>query len=334
MKKWVEFFERYGVLIAFVLLFVISAAIRPDVVLKPENLKNLVNQNVSVGIIAIGMTLVIITGGIDLSVGSMLALSSALSLLALRKAVGDHGSEAAASLIAFLVCVGSAAAMGAFNGLMVAYARIVPFIATLVGLVGFRSLCSGIAQGGEIRSASDTVFPALGNGGLPVPFLHIDGGGPLVITYGMLLFVGCAFAAGFVLNWTKLGRHLIATGANERAAVYSAVPTKRVKFIAYALMGVFTGLAAFAQVTRMNSVASGTMGQYYELDAIAAVVIGGTSLSGGKGRIWATVAGVLMLGLISNILTINSDKISVYYQGAVKGGIILAAVLLQRSRSE
>lgn len=332
MSKLGKFLETYGVLVAFAVLFIVSALMQPDVFLKPENLKNLLNQNVSVGIIAIGMTIVIMTGGIDLSVGSLLAVSSALSLLALNKIIAGGGSESSAAALAILVCIVAGTAFGALNGFLVAYARVAPFVATLVGLVSFRSLCLALAQGGEIRSSSTELFPQLGRDGIPVPFLKIGGGLPLVITYAILLFLLCAFAAWFLLKWTRFGRYVVATGANERAAVYSAIPAHRIKFWAYTLLGTFTGLAAVAQVARMNSVASGSMGMFYELDAIAAVVIGGTSLRGGRGRIWATVLGVLLLGVISNMMVVKG--VDVYWQGVVKGVIILGAVLLQRGREE
>lgn len=331
MKKIGPFLENYGVVVAFVALFVASALLQPDVFLQPENLRNLVNQNVAIGIIAVGMTLVIITGGIDLSVGSMMALASALSVLALNKVIGGGAPELTAVWVAVVVCLGAGLAMGFVNGFLIAMGRVAPFVATLVGLVAFRSLCMALAEGGEIRSLSSQAFPAIGREGLPVPFVYVSADQQLVITWGILLFLASALVAEFLLNWTRFGRYSIATGANERAATYSAINTKSVKLIAYSLLGLFTGVAALTQVTRMNSVASGSMGLYYELDAIAAVVIGGASLKGGKGRVWATVVGVLLLGVITNMLVVKG--VSVYWQGVVKGAIILGAVLIQRSRT-
>jgi ribose transport system permease protein len=324
--------QRYGVVAAFVLLFLVNAVWQSDVFLQPENLRNLLNQNVAVGIVAVGMTLVIAAGGIDLSVGSMIALAAGLGVVALNKVIAGGGSETAGSFAAAAVCVGSAAAMGAFNGFLVATCRVAPFIATLVGLVGYRSLCLALAQGGEIRSSSSEVFPALGREGIPVPFVHISGDQPLTITWGILLFAVAALAGGFLLNWTRFGRYAVAVGANERAARYSAVNTAWTKFHTYFVLGIFTGFAALSLAARMNSVASSSMAQFMELDAIAAVVIGGTSLSGGAGRIWGTVVGVLLLGVISNMLVVVG--VSAFWQGVVKGSIILAAVLLQRQRSE
>ncbi|MGI8922906.1 MAG: ABC transporter permease [Fimbriimonadales bacterium] len=326
------FLQRYGVLVAFLILFVVSAAWRPDVFLQPENLRNIVNQNVPVGIIALGMTLVIVTGGIDLSVGSMMALTAALGVLALNKMMAGGASESTGAAVAALACGGSGAALGALNGFLVSAGRVAPFVATLVGLVAFRSLCLAIASGGELRSSSSEVFPGLGRGGIPLPFIETQSGSPLIVTWSIILFMLAALIAGFILNKTRFGRYAIAVGANERAAKYSAVNTGAAKFWAYTALGVFVGLAALTSATRMNSVATSSLGLYYELDAIAAVVIGGTSLRGGSARIWGTVVGVLLLGVITNLLVVAG--VSVYWQGVVKGAIILAAVLIQRGKSE
>jgi ribose transport system permease protein len=327
-----KFLQHYGVLVAFLVLCVIYAIWQPAVFLQPEFIKNLVNQNAAVGTLAVGMTLVIISGGIDLSVGSMMALTAALGLLMLNKQIDSKSSESVAIVMAIVVSIGSGTILGAINGLIVTFGRVAPFIATLVGLVAFRSIALAIADGGEIRSASQEAFANLGNGGLPIPFLHVAGNQPLVVTYPILVFFACALFAGFLLNKTRYGRYLIAVGANEKAAIYSAINTGRIKLLTYTLMGLFTGVAAIGSAARMNSVSTGGLGLYFELDAIAAVVIGGTSLAGGRGRIWSTVVGTLMLGLINNMLvTLN---VSAYWQGCVKGVIILLAVLIQRGQSE
>jgi ribose transport system permease protein len=330
VRAFGDFMQRFGVVVAFVVLFGFTAVWEPEIFLKPENLRNLLNHNAPTGIIAVGMTLVIIAGGIDLSVGSLLALSAALGIVILNKLMGSGTGEAMAVAIASLSTVLIGGALGAFNGAMVVFGRVAPFVATLVGLVSYRSLCLAIAEGSEIRSESKEMFAELGTGGIPIPFITLSGDRPLVITWAMILFLVCALVAGFLLNWTKFGRYTIAVGANERAATYSAVPVARTKFSTYVVIGLFTGVAALTLSTRMNSVATANLGLYYELDAIAAVVIGGTSLRGGAGRIWATVVGVLLLGVITNMLVLA--EVSVYWQGVVKGAIILAAVLLQRGR--
>lgn len=332
MKLKPGFFALYGPLIAFVALLIIYAVWQPALFTNPENLKNLINQNAAVGILAIGMTLVIISGGIDLSVGSMMALTASLCLLAIDKQVGGGASEGTAVVIGVAASLSAGLILGVINGLVITVGRVTPFIATLVGLAAFRSMALSFADGGEIRSQSPIVFPSLGSGGIPLPFIHIANGQPLILNWAILAFFVIALIAGFLLNQTSYGRRLVAVGANEKAALYSAVNIRRIKLITYGLMGLFTGVAALFSAARFNAVTTSTTGLYYELDAIAAVVIGGTSMAGGKGRIWGTVVGVLMLGLISNMLV--TSGISVYWQGFVKGIIILLAVLIQRTRND
>ncbi|MEZ0326008.1 MAG: ABC transporter permease [Fimbriimonas sp.] len=326
------FYQSLGVLIAFIVLMIGYAIWRPDIVLNPEFLPRLVNQNAAVGIVAIFMTLVIIGGGIDLSVGSMMGLTASLGLLALNKLIGDGTSQSVATLAAVVVSVAVGAFLGAVNGIAITWGKIAPFIVTLAGMAAYRSIATVLAAGGEIRSSSSEVFAELGRGGLTVPFLVLERDRALIITWPVIVFFLSALVAGFLLNWTRYGRHLIAVGANEKAAIYSAINTSKVKVYSYVLMGLFAGAAAIGLAGRMNSVSTSQLGLYYELDAIAAVVIGGTSMSGGRGRIWTTVIGVLLLGLITNMLV--TSGLSVYWQGAVKGVIILLAVLIQRGHSD
>ncbi len=325
--------QDWGVLFAFVLLFIFNIFWQPDIFLQPENFRNLFLQNVSVGILAIGMTLVIIAGGIDLSVGSMTALAGALGVLGLNAMIKGGQPEGMAIAIAILIAVSSGFCLGAINGLWVTLGRMAPFIATLGGLVAYRSLAMATADGGEIRSASAQLYQGvIGRGGIPLPFLQDGAGRPLVITWSILLFIVVALVFGFILNKTKFGRYAVAVGSNPRAAFYSGVSINKIKFWTYGLMGVCAGLAGIVDTARVNSVSTNMLGSYYELDAIAAVVIGGTALSGGKGRIWGTFVGVLLLGLISNMLV--ASQVSTHWQGFVKGLIILFAVLIQRGQSE
>lgn len=332
MSKAGPFLQKYGVLIAFALLFVFNAIWQPDLFLKPENLRNLLNQNAAIGMVAVGMTLIIIGGGIDLSVGSLMAVAAALGVKALNDAMAGGKPESMAVLIASAVCIGSATLGGLINGLLVTVGRVTPFIATLAGLVGYRSLALVMAEGGEIRSKSMTIFPALGQNGIKVPFLQDAQGHPLEFNYPIIAFLVVGIAGGLILRKTVLGRNIIAVGANEQAAYLAGVKTNRVKVWTYVITGLFVGIATLGLAGRMNSLGSSGHGQYYELDAIAAVAIGGTSLAGGYGRVWGTVIGVLIIGIISNMLV--SSPISPYMQGFVKGVIILLAVLIQRGQSE
>lgn len=323
--------SEYGALIALVVLFLVNVVTRKANFLQVENMRNLLSQNASVGIIAIGMTLVIISGGIDLSVGSLTALCGAASILFINKFAASGMSPNMAILLAMLGSIVVGAIAGLINGAVIAYGRVAAFVVTLSGLAGFRSIALVLGSGGEIRSN----LPALedfGLGGVPIPFVKNAAGGPVDLYWSAIIFILVAVAAGFVLNRTRFGRYVIAVGANQRVAEYSAINVQTVKLAVYGILGALVGLAALLVGARMNSVGTGSVGLYYELDAIAAVVIGGTSLRGGKGRIWGTVVGVLLLTLIANMLT--AFNIDTNWQGLVRGIVILAAVLIQRGRKD
>lgn len=328
MGKLGPFLQKYGVLVAFAVLFIVNAVWQPDVFLKAENLRNLLNQNAAVGMVAVGMTLVIIGGGIDLSVGSLMAVAAALGLKFMNDGIAHGQAEGAAVALGAVVCIGAATLGGLVNGLLVTLGRVTPFIATLGGLVAYRSLALVLADGGEIRSSSHTVLPSLGQDGPSLPFLHNAQGRPLQFYWPILAFVAVAVAGGLLLNKTVFGRNVVAVGASEDAAYLAGVRTGRVKLWTYVLTGLFAGIATFGLAARFNSVTSSQQGLFYELDAIAAVAIGGTSMAGGYGRVWGTVVGVLILGIISNMLV--TSGVSPYWQGFVKGAIILLAVLIQR----
>jgi ribose transport system permease protein len=301
--------------------------------LKPENLLNILNQQSYVGVVAIGMTFVIICAGIDLSVGSMLAMLGVLGLLAANRTLAGGGGEGVAVALAFAAMLGGGAVAGTVNGLLVSMGRIAPFIVTLGGFAAFRSIALTAARSGEIRYDGGNAFSWIGTSGLSIPGTNIAGPFattplPLRVTWGIVIFLVAAILGWILLNRTRFGRYAVAIGANERAAVYSAVPVRTIKTLVYALMGSLVGLAAIMSTSRMNSVGSGGAGVMLELDAIAAVVVGGTRLSGGRGTIAGTVLGVLILGAISNMLVmlnINSNL-----QGLVKGVVIVLAVLIQK----
>lgn len=320
--------SKYGVLVAFIVLFIVSSIWKGDIFLQPASLRNIVNQNVAVGVLAIGMTFVIITGGIDLAVGSLVAFVGGVGLLLMTKLMAGGMPETTAAAIGVVSMIGIGVAAGALQGVVIAYGRVTPFVTTLIGMIAFRSATAAMANGGEIRSPSPNVWPALGIEGIHLPFLKIAPNTDLVITWGMLAFAVMIALGSFILNRTRYGRYAIAIGANERASVYSAIPVNRVKVLTYALSGFMVGVAAITQSGKMNSIGSGSTGTFFELDAIAAVVIGGTPLSGGYGRVWGTVIGVLLLGVINVML--GYIGVGSHYQGMVKGAVILVAVLLQR----
>ena len=322
---------EYGALLAFILLFAYNAIRFKGQFLQIENLRNLVSQNAAVGIIAIGMTLVIIAGGIDLSVGSLTAMCGAAAILIVNKLAGSGMGANTAILLAGVGAVLVGAVAGVFNGAVIAYGRVAAFVVTLAGLAAFRSIALVLGGGGEIRSQV-SAFGDFGFGGVPIPFVKDASGGPVLFYWSACIFIAVALIAGFVLNRTRFGRYVIAVGANPRAAEYSAINVQTVRLAVYTILGALVGLAALVVGARMNSIGSGSAGLYYELDAIAAVVIGGTSLRGGKGRIWGTVVGVLLLTLINNMIT--ASQIDTNWQGLVRGVVILVAVLIQRGRKE
>jgi ribose transport system permease protein len=320
------------VLILFTVVFELATKGHTNFV-RGENLFNILRQWSFVGIIAIGMTFVIILGGIDLSVGSLVAFLGGLGILLMNAILGAGGPEWVAVLMAFGVMLVAGLLAGVFNGLLVTAGRIAPFIATLGGLAAYRSLALAMVDGGEYRSASRSLFAGIGTGGIPIPFTNIAPRAPepipLLFPWPVIVFIALAAAGWVVLNRTRYGRYVYAIGCNERAAVYSAVDVARVKLVTYALLGLCVGVASMLLASRMNSISSSGTGILYELDVIAAVVIGGTSMRGGRGTIGGTVIGVLILGVVGNML--NLLQVSPYLQGLVKGLIIIGAVLLQRA---
>lgn len=327
MKRLGVFLQEYGVIVALVALFGVNLLERGTEFLQPEILRNMVSQNAYTGIIAIGMTLVIMTGGIDLSVGSLVALCGAVGIIVLNGVGANEASTTLAIALAGCASLAVGTVAGFLNGFTIAYGRVAPFIVTLAGLAAFRSLALVLGNGGEIRSTVES-YKEIGFGGIPIPGLQTAVGDPLIFYWHAILFLLIACFASFLLNRTAFGRHVIAVGANERAAHYSAVNTRRVKVFVYTLTGALTGIAAFTLSAKQNSIGTGSAGLYYELDAIAAVVIGGTSLRGGRGRIWGTVVGVVLLTLIT--ATMTTYRVNTNWQGVVRGAVILIAVLMQR----
>jgi len=306
--------ERYAALVALVILTVISSFLS-EYFLQWQNLLNILRQVSYTGIIALGMTFVIISGGIDLSVGSMAAFVGSLGILALNALAGR--SQPLAVAVAMAVALGSGLACGLANGLLITKGRIAPFIVTLGTMAIFRSLSLYMKDAGEFRSES-SLFGSLGSsapGRIPVP---------------VIVMVALAAALSFVLRRTRYGRYVRAVGSNARVARYSAIDVDRTRLIAYTLTGLLVGVSAILIAMRFNSVGTSTVGINYELDAIAAVIIGGTSMAGGRGTIWGTIIGAITLGVINNML--NMVGISTYLQGTVKGLVIIGAVFIQRQR--
>lgn len=305
-------FEKYGPFIALVVLFVISSLASPYF-LQVRNITNILRQISYTGIIALGMTFVIISGGIDLSVGSATALVGVLAITVLNYFGG--GAWAIIAAIVSAVLAGSMA--GSLNGLVITRWRVAPFIVTLGTMSIFRSLTLFMTNAGVLRSTS-VMYQEVGMGyslGLPNPVW-------------IMLILAAVFHV--VLFHTRYGRYVCAVGSNERVAAYAAIKTAWIKFYGYVIVGATVGLTSILLSSRMNSIGSTNAGSGYELDAIAAVIIGGTSLSGGSGSIVGTLIGAVILGIVNNML--NMMGVSPYLQGTVKGLVIIGAVLIQRGR--
>ncbi|PZE20082.1 ABC transporter permease [Paenibacillus xerothermodurans] len=299
--------EQYSVAFAFIILVILAACIS-DSFLSLSNIRNVLRQISIVGIISIGMTFVILLGGIDLSVGSVLALSGTV----IMASQVEYGMSPGMSI---LLGLAAGALIGVINGCMVTYGKITAFITTLAMMTIARSIALYYADAGAI-SGSSTAYSEIGNGymlGIPIP---------------VVIFAVTAVAAYIVLEKMVLGRRIYAVGGNIQAARLSAVPVYQVTILAYMICGLTAAIGAVIETARLNSVSTSSSGHMYELDAIAAVIIGGTSLAGGRGRIIGTLFGILILGVLSNIL--NLVNISPYIQGVVKGAIIVAAVILQK----
>lgn len=299
--------EKLGPWIALAVLVVVSA-LTSEHFLKPQNLLNILRQVSYTGIIALGMTFIIIAGGIDLSVGSAVALVGCATMLALNQ----YGVA-----VAVAVALGAGIVAGALNGAVITVGRVAPFIVTLGTMAIFRSLALYVSKAGEFRS-ENAVFESFGAGvllGVPVPvWIHL----------------GLAGVFAVVLNRTPFGRHVRAVGSNERVAQYAAINVRGVRFVTYLIGGFTVGVTSLLLAARLNSVNSSSAGLNYELDAIAAAIIGGTSLAGGRGTMAGAVAGAITLGIVNNML--NLWQVSPYLQGTVKGAVIIAAALVQRRR--
>jgi ribose transport system permease protein len=302
--------QKLGPLLGLLILMVIVSILNPSF-LAPLNILNLLRQVAINALIAYGMTFVILTGGIDLSVGSILALSSALMAGMIVSGLDP--------ILAILIGCILGAVMGTVNGLLVTKGKMAPFIATLATMTIFRGLTLVYTDGNPITGLGDNyLFQLFGRGyflGIPVPAVT------MMISFAVLWVI---------LHKTPFGRQTYAIGGNEKAAIISGIKVPRVKVMIYSLAGLLSALAGAILTSRLNS-AQPTAGTSYELDAIAAVVLGGTSLSGGRGRIFGTLIGALIIGTLNNGL--NLLGVSSFYQLVVKGIVILIAVLIDRKKA-
>lgn len=300
---------KYGVYIALLVLFIVMS-VASSSFLTVTNIFNILKQNAVYGILAVGMTFVIVTSGIDLSVGAIVAMSACFATKLAQEGSGAPVIAAiAVGVLAGVLC-------GAFSGFFIAYANIPAFIATLATCTIVRGIVFVFTDGRPITGVSDG-YKYIGRatwGPIPV----------MVVIYILFLLAGT-----FLLKYTKYGRHVFAVGGNKRAALVSGVNVKFTEFLVYVISGF---CAAFAGLLLSSRIQTGQPagGEGYELDAITAAVIGGASLSGGKGSVFGSFIGILVVGILTNGLDLMN--VSSYYQQIIKGAIILLAVLADRKK--
>ncbi|EUJ42800.1 ABC transporter permease subunit [Paenilisteria rocourtiae] len=310
-KKRIFAVGSLGPVLALIVLIVVVTALNPSF-MTTDNLLNLLRQVSINALIAFGMSFVILTGGIDLSVGSTLALSGALTAGIIASGISP--------LIAMCLGMLLGAFLGMINGILVAKGNLAPFIATLATMTIYRGATLVFTDGNPITGIGDSfIFQFVGKGylfGVPVPII-------IMVICFLLLYI--------LLHKTAFGKKTYAVGGNIHAAKIAGVKTNKVQIIIYTISGFMASIAGIILTSRLNS-AQPTAGVSYEMDAIAAVVLGGTSLSGGKGRLFGTLIGALIIGTINNGL--NLLGVSSFYQQIVKGLVIIIAVLLDRRQNK
>lgn len=309
-KKMKSLLALLGPFIGLLVIVTIITILNPSF-LSLANILNVLRQVSINALIAFGMTFVILTGGIDLSVGSMLALSGAVTATLMASGVDPILSI----LIGLLVGV----ILGAINGFIISKGKVAPFIATLATMTIYRGLTLMFTDGRPVSGLGESAFfELMGRGyffGIPVP--------AITMMFSFLVLY-------LILKKTTFGRRVYAVGGNEEASILSGIKADRIKIYVYSLTGFLSALAGIILTSRLNS-AQPTAGAMYELDAIAAVVLGGTSLTGGRGWIVGTLIGALIIGVLNNGL--NLLGVSSFFQQVVKGSVILLAVLLDRKKN-
>lgn len=309
LKSSSGYLSKYGIFIAFICICIVLSFATPYF-FTAQNILIVLRQVSINGILAIGVTFVIIAGGIDLSLGSVVALTGVVAA-----SFAHPGAYALVVPIALGLLTG--VVIGVVNGLSITMGKVAPFIVTLGMMTIARGLALVLSDGRPVTNLS-------------AGFNFIGGGDVLHVPVPILLFILVIVVSAVILNYTRIGRYVYAVGGNENAARASGIRVNRVKLFAYMMC---SGLAALAGIVLASRITTGqpNAGIAYELDAIAAVVIGGTSLLGGRGSIAGTVIGVLIIGVINNGLDLLN--VTSYYQQIIKGVIIVGAVLLDRKNS-
>jgi len=299
---------EYSIIIITVVIFIVAGLIAPRF-LTAANVLLVLRQTAIIGVIALGMTFVIITGGIDLSAGHAVAMSGTILLLL-------QANENVPLWAAILACFAAATAMGFLNGIIITKFRLPAFIVTLAMGIIARSAALYFTDGRSISGRRVPEFLNIGNGSLGI------------IPYSVIIWVVMAVVLGCVLAYTKLGSYTYAVGGSEITARHSGISVDRVKIAAYTLTGFCVGVSALLNFSRVAAILPATAANMFEFDAITAVVVGGVALSGGRGKMLGTFFGMIIIGVVANLLI--QFQVSPFLSGFFKGTLILLAVLLQR----
>ncbi|MBQ6370749.1 MAG: ABC transporter permease [Firmicutes bacterium] len=312
-SRFGRIWSNYRIVFVFVIFYIVCTLLTHGKFGTWNNMSTILRNASTIGVIALGMTFVIIAGGMDLSSGPVLACVGSIFIF-----LQGAGYPLALPVLA---CIGAAIGIGLVNGLIITKAKIPPFIVTLaIGIIA-RSVTTFICQGKTVTGDNtDTFVKKIGNGSIgsiPIPLI-------IMLVMAVILTI--------ILTKTKLGTYIIGVGCNENAARYSGINVERIKIITYMIVGACTGIAAVIEMSRMVAVSSVSSGQGYEFDAITAVLVGGTALEGGRGTIYGTVIGAVLLQFVNNMMV--QMNISIYLAGTLKGIIIFLAVFLNsRNRS-
>ncbi|MEA5066299.1 MAG: ABC transporter permease [Eubacteriales bacterium] len=312
----------YSYIVSFVLIVLIAVIVNPNF-FKWRNINSIFVQASVTGIIALGMTMIICAGQIDISVGAQVAIISGFGIEVLNK---THNIW-----LMLIFCVAFGGAIGLVNGLLVAKGRMPAMIATLAMQTACRSIINHFGQGGPFSVAGGIAtepyyiaFREVANGAIEV----FGNRGP----YPMIIFIAMSLLFGLIMQRTRLGKHTYAVGSNQVSARLAGVNVDRTKIAVFSITGLLCGFASWIYASRLMAVAAASAGNLFEMDAIAAVAIGGTAMSGGRGKIIGTFLGVIMFKIINNILV--AAQVPTFLNGAISGAIIIIAVLLQNVRGK
>lgn len=305
-------YSNYTFIFSFLVLVVIATAINHSF-LSWTNLSTLMLQSSIKGIIALGMALVIISGQIDLSVGSQAALIAGLGVVVLNK------TESA--FIMLLFCMVFGIVLGTINGVITTKGKMAPFIVTLATMSAYRSIIVQLGQGGPFNV----------NMKILMSFRKIAAGKTLGIPNLAIIFIIITIVMALLVKYTKFGRYVYAVGSNENAAFLTGINVDRIKTLCFTITGLLTGISSFLLASRLTSITAANVGNAFEMDAIAAVAIGGTAMNGGRGKIFGTFLGAVMLQMIEGILI--AARIPPFLSGLVKGIIIVLAVIFQSKKN-